>query len=181
MNRKQTRKADRDRGEKNMKPVTMDILSAIWKSTLQVGSGHEREEVELANQKNMARKIVGKYGIADTLAGFFYAYLTMSKEEIVMVDQRTGRIRVQVGDEQFALRPFFRGLDAYMYERWGSQMEALKMRVVNSMIASDSVTPQWGMSYLNFPYDPERTYQLDAEARNVEVDLDDMPEGDDDD
>jgi len=156
---------------KNMKPVTMDILSAIYQSTLQVGSGYTPDEVELKRQMEMAYKIVGKHGVTDTLVGFFYAYLTLAKSEVMLGDVRSGRIFVLVGNEQFALRPYIRGLDAYMYARWGDHMEDAKMRVCNSML----ISPKWGIDFLNFPYDPDKSYKLDIEAKDVGVDLSGIP------
>lgn len=167
---------------KNMRPVTMDILSGIYQSTLHVGSGHTTQAEEFYNQTQMARKLIKKHGVSGVLAGFFYAFLTMSREEVVLqptdtnAGVRTGRIPLKVGEDRFQLYPYFKGLDAYMYDRWPSQMESVKMKVCNEML----ITPEWGMMFLNFPYDPDRPYLIDEAAVEdlikPEIDLSGMPE-----
>ena len=143
---------------KNMKPVTQDILSAIYQSTLQVGSGYVLEDLETERQKKMAQKIISRHGIADVLVGFFYAYSTIAEVELVGVTgERSGTIQVQVGTEIYALRPFFIGLDAFMYHGWPDQMEVMKMKVINKY----PISVQWGIDYLNFPYNPDKKYNVD--------------------
>ena len=158
----------------DFKQVIYDILSLVYQSTLMVASSAETVEAETMNEYNKTSKLVAKYNIGNVLRGMYFALYTMSMEEVVTAQGvRTRSIPVQVGDETYVLHPFIKGVERFLYETWGEQIDTVKMQVVNVMVPQ-GVDTQWASDFLNFPYDPDQEYVIDV-SQVGEVDLGEAP------
>lgn len=165
--------------KKNMRAVAMDILSLIYQSTLRVGSGHTEEPVEYARQKRQAKNLVAKHGISTVLHGLFFAFVAMAKDELVIekTGVRTGRVSVRLGGESYQLKPYFRGLDAFLYESWPVHADEVKRNVINELASSvKGIDVAWGIEFLNYPYKADRVPEGIAPEPEVKIDLSGMPE-----